>query len=375
MKLELPEYILGIDPYKPGKPMEELEREYGISDSIKLASNENPLGPSPKAIEAVRDCLNAVHRYPDGSGWTLVSKIAAKLKLKPENIVLGNGSDEIIGMLTRVLLQPGDEVVVPQPTFSMYDIMVRSAGAITVTVPLDAAMAVDLTAVRDNLTPRTRMVFICNPNNPTGTVITREKFEAFLHDLPAGIVVVIDEAYIEFVTDPDCVRGIDYLQEDSPLVVLRTFSKAYGLAGLRIGYAAMPAELSGYIHRVRQPFNAALPAQAAAAAALEDDAFLQQTLQTVHAGLETLHRSLGKAGIAYFPTQANFFLIHVGRSADEVFEQMLRKGVIIRSMTSYGYPDMIRVNVGLPHENQRLVKALCEVLGVEPIQPDGQNTG
>ncbi len=372
MKLDIPEYILGIDPYKPGKPMEELEREYGITDSIKLASNENPLGPSPKAIEAVRDCLNAAHRYPDGGGWALVSRIAAKLKLKPENIVLGNGSDEIIGMLTRVLLRPGDEVLVPQPTFSMYDIMVRSAGATTVSVPLDGAMAVDLTAIRGHLTPRTRMVFICNPNNPTGTVITREKFEAFLDDLPAGVVVVIDEAYIEFVTDPDCIRGTDYLREDLPLMLLRTFSKAYGLAGLRIGYAVMPAELSGYIHRVRQPFNAALPAQVAAAAALEDDAFLQRTLQTVRTGLTYLHRSLEKAGIAYFPTQSNFFLIHVGRSADDVFEQMLRKGVIIRSMTSYGYTDMIRVNVGLPHENERFVQALCEVLNVGPIPPDGQ---
>jgi histidinol-phosphate aminotransferase len=358
MNLDIPEYILDIDSYKPGKPMEELEREYGISDAIKLASNENPLGPSPKAIEAARACLDNVHRYPDGSGWALVSKIAAQLGLQPDNIVLGNGSDEIIGMLTRVLLRPGDEVLVPQPTFSMYDIMVRSAGAATVSVPLDGAMAIDLTAMHGRLTPRTRMVFVCNPNNPTGTVITRKQFEAFLRDLPAGVVVVIDEAYIEFVTDPDCVRGTDYLQEESPMVLLRTFSKAYGLAGLRIGYAVMPAELSGYIHRIRQPFNAALPAQVAAAAALEDDAFLQQTLQTVHTGLAYLHRSLQQLGIRYFPTQSNFFLIDVTRSADEVFEQMLRKGVIIRSITvrtAFSELNVRSVFLSFPDCSQKMV--------------------
>ncbi|KPJ76480.1 MAG: histidinol-phosphate aminotransferase [Deltaproteobacteria bacterium SG8_13] len=372
MKLEIPEYILGIDPYKPGKPMEELEREYGIRDSIKLASNENPLGPSPKALEAARACLDAVHRYPDGRGWALVSKIAAKFDLQPDNIVLGNGSDEIIGMLTRVLLQAGDEVILPQPTFSMYDIMVRSVGANPVPVPLDHSLAIDLPAMRSRLTPRTRMVFLCNPNNPTGTVITRKQFEAFLHDLPAGIVVVIDEAYIEFVTDPDCVRGTDYLREEPAVVLLRTFSKAYGLAGLRIGYAVMPAKLSGYIHRVRQPFNTALPAQVAAAAALADDAFLQRTLQTVHAGLAYLQRSLDRLGVRHYPTQSNFFLVDVQRSGDEVFEQMLRKGVIVRSMSSYGFADMIRINVGLPLENERFIQALSEVLGIGSMPPDGQ---
>ncbi len=363
MKLNIPDYILDIDPYKPGKPIQELEREYGIGDSIKLASNENPLGPSPKALEAARACLSSVHRYPDGSGWALVSKIAAKLNLEPENIVLGNGSDEIIGMLTRVLLQPGDEVLLPQPTFSMYEIMVRCSGARPVSVPLNASMAIDLTGMLERLAPRTRMVFLCNPNNPTGTVITGREFTAFLQELPPGIVVVVDEAYIEFVQDPLCARGTDYLREEPAVVLLRTFSKAYGLAGLRIGYGIMPSELSGYLHRVRQPFNAALPAQVAAAAALDDDAFLQQTIQTVHTGLAYLQRALEDLGIRCFPTQSNFFLIDVQRSADVVFEQLLRKGVIVRSMSAYGFTDLIRVNAGLPHENERFIATLTDVLG------------
>ena len=375
MKLDIPDYILAIDAYKPGKPIEELEREYGIRDAVKLASNENPLGPSPKAIEAARGCLDTVHRYPDGSGRPLVRKIAAKLNLDPDNIVLGNGSDEIIGMLSRVLLRPGDEVLLPHPTFSMYDIMVRSAGAKPVPVPLDDALRIDLTGVHAGLTPRTRMIFLCNPNNPTGAVITKDEFEAFLRDLPPGIAVVIDEAYIEFVTDRQCVRGIDYLQEEPAVVLLRTFSKAYGLAGLRIGYGIMPAALSGYLHRVRQPFNAALPAQIAAAAALDDDGFLRRTIRTVHSGLAYLHRSLDQLGIRYYPTQANFFLIDVQRNADEIFEQLLKKGVIVRSMRSYGYAELIRVNAGLPQENERFIKALADVLGTGSITADGQRAG
>lgn len=367
MHLKIPEYIHSIEPYKPGKPLEELQREYGITDAVKLASNENPLGPSPKALEAARVWLSSVHRYPDGSGSTLVSKIAAKLNLKPENVVLGNGSDEIIGMLTRVLLQPGDEVLLPQTTFSMYDIMARSAGAVPVPVPLDDSLAIDLDGILGRVTPRTRMVFLCNPNNPTGTMITAGQLEAFLQELPREIAVVVDEAYIEFVTDPQCARGIDFLLEEPAVVVLRTFSKAYGLAGLRIGYGIMPAELCGYLHRVRQPFNAALPSQAAAEAALDDDEFLQQTLQTVHAGLAQLQRSLQRWGIRFFPTQSNFFLIDVGRSADEVFEQLLRKGVIVRSMSAYGLPNLIRVNAGLPRENERFLQALSEALSAGPM--------
>ena len=362
MKLSVPEYIESIDPYKPGKPLDELEREYGISDSIKLASNENPLGPSPKAVEAIRAGLDTLHRYPDSHGFDLVAKLSEKLSVNPENIVLGNGSDDIIAMLTRTMLKPGDEAILPRPSFLMYEISVRSVGAMPVFVPLDDKLAIDLDELLRRVSSRTRMTFLCNPNNPTGTVFSENQFRAFLKSLPPEVIVVIDEAYIEFVRDRDCASGINYLDSDRTVVTLRTFSKAYGLAGLRIGYGVMEEALSGYIHRVRQPFNTSSLAQAAAIAALDDQAFLQETQQLVHEGLIYLFKSLDRLGFRYFPTQSNFFLIDVKKNADDVFELMLREGVIIRSMTSYGYPKYIRINVGLPGENERFIQAFEKVM-------------
>ena len=362
MKLSVPEYIESIDPYKPGKPLEELEREYGVRDSIKLASNENPLGPSPKAVEAIRTGMESLHRYPDGHGYELVAKLSEKLGVDSENIVLGNGSDDIIAMLTRALLKPGDEAILPQPSFLMYEISVRSVGAVPVVVPLDDSLAIDLDEMLRRVTSRTRMAFLCNPNNPTGTVFSEKQFRAFLSSLPAEVIVVVDEAYIEFVKDRDCARGINYLDADRAVVTLRTFSKAYGLAGLRIGYGVMRETLSSYLHRVRLPFNASSLAQIGAIAALDDEAFLQKTLHLVHEGLKYLFKSLDRLGFRYFPTQSNFFLIDVVQNADDVFEHMLREGVIVRSMTSYGYPNYIRISVGLPGENERFILAFEKVM-------------
>jgi len=357
MKLSVPDYILAIKPYSPGKPLEELEREYGISDSIKLASNENPLGPSPLAVKAIRNAIGNLNRYPDGSGHDLVKNIAEKLGVATGNIVLGNGSDEIIGMIARAFLRPGDEAIMPYPSFLMYNIMICSAGATPVQAPLKS-LCVDLDGIRDRISSRTRMIFICNPNNPTGTVVSKEDFKDFLQSIPDGVLLIVDEAYIEFVRDKNCAKGIDYLDSGIALVILRTFSKAYGLAGIRIGYGIMPQEISSLLNRVRQPFNANSLAQVGASAALEDKAFLGKTLSLVHEGLDFLYESLDRMNIKYFPTQANFFLIDVGKNADEVFEKMLRQGVIVRSMTSYGYPDYIRINVGLHEENVRFLNAL-----------------
>jgi histidinol-phosphate aminotransferase len=361
MIVKIPEYIQSIEPYKPGKPIDELAREYGIQRAIKLASNENPLGPSPMAVQAITLALSSLHRYPDGRGHDLTVKLSARLGFSPEHFVLGNGSDDLIGMLTRALLQPGDEAIIPVPSFLMYDIDVRSAGAVPIHVPL-RSLAICAKDLLERVTSRTRMVFICNPNNPTGTVMSRNDFETFIGSLPPGIVVVVDEAYMEFVRDPDCFKSTEYIQGDKPVVVLRTFSKAYGLAGLRIGYGIMAPELAGILHRIRQPFNASLLAQAGAVAALEDEGFLYKTVQTVHEGLDYLYAELDRIGIRYFPTQANFFLIDAGQDADVVFENMLKKGVIVRSMSSYGYPEYIRINTGLPEENKRLVQAIEQVL-------------
>lgn len=362
MKLSIPDSILSIKPYKPGKPLEELEREYGIERSIKLASNENPLGPSPMAVRAIQKALGKLNRYPDGRGHDLIQKISEHTGVLPPNIILGNGSDEIIGMLTCALLRSGDEAILPQPSFLMYEIMIRFADATPVFVPL-TDLAIDLKEIKSRITPQTRMVFLCNPNNPTGTVISPKDFEDFMGSIPPEVVVVVDEAYFEFVRDPrKCASSIEYLNETRPLVTLRTFSKVYGLAGLRIGYGIMPAAVADLLNRVRQPFNANSLAQVGARAALDDTDFLKKTLALTHEGLDFLYAELDRLGIKYFPTQANFFLIDVAKNADEVFESMLKHGVIIRSMASYGYPRYIRINVGLNEENARFIEVLEKVL-------------
>lgn len=362
MKLKIPDNILAIKPYKPGKPIEELEREYGIERSIKLASNENPLGPSPKAVKAIQEGLGQLNRYPDGSGYDLLQKLAEHLGVSPNNIILGNGSDEIIGMLTCALLRSGDEAILPQPSFLMYEIMTRFANATPVFVPL-TDLAIDLKAIMSRMTSRTRMVFLCNPNNPTGTAISKADFENFMDSISAEVIVVVDEAYFEFVREPEkCASSIEYLDEARPLVTLRTFSKIYGLAGLRIGYGIMPAAITDLLNRIRQPFNASSLAQVGAIAALDDQDFLQKTLTLIHQGLDFLYAELDRLKIKYFPTQTNFILIDVARDADTVFESMLKHGVIVRSMASYGYPRYIRINVGLETENARFIEVLENVL-------------
>jgi len=361
MKLDIPKYIGDIAPYVPGKPVEELERESGITDAIKLASNENPLGPSPQAMAAIGRVVAKLHRYPDGAGFELTRRLADCLKVLPSQIVLGNGSDDLLGMLARVLLQPGDEVVVPDPSFLMYTIVAQSAGALPIKVPL-RDLAMDLPAMLAQVGPRTRMVFVCNPNNPTGSVVSRQAFDAFLDALPAHVLVVLDEAYFEFVRDERCASGLGYLEAPRTVVTLRTFSKAYGLAGLRVGYGVMEASLAELLNRVRMPFNVNTLAQVAATAALDDVGFLEKTLATIHQGLDFLYAELARRGLRYFPSQANFFLIDVGRPADAVFQALLGQGVIVRSMRAYGYPHYIRLSVGLPEENRRFLNALDAVL-------------
>ena len=361
IELRLPQHILAIDPYVPGKPIEELERELGIRDSVKLASNENPLGPSPRAAAAIRAAIDRLHRYPDGAGHEFTAALATHLNCDPSNIVMGNGSDDIIALLANALLTPGDRAVMPRPSFLMYEIAVRTVGAEPVFVPLEQ-LSIDLDAILRAVDERTRLVFLCNPNNPTGTVIGQQAFERFLAALPPAVVVVVDEAYIEFVRDPQCLQSIDMAARDRPVVTLRTFSKLYGLAGLRVGYGVMPALLAQGINRIRQPFNVNLLAQIGARAALSDRAFVAATLELVHTGLDYLYAELGAMGLTCFPTQANFFLIDTGRDAQAVFEAMLRKGVIVRSMRGYGFPQYIRVNVGTPDENRRLIEALRAVI-------------
>jgi histidinol-phosphate aminotransferase len=263
--------------------------------------------------------------------------------------------------LVRTFLREGDEVIMPEPSFLMYEIMVQAGGGRPVKVALKERV-LDLESMAESISSRTCMIFVNNPNNPTGTIVSRDDFEAFLQRVPPGVIVVMDEAYIEFVQDRTCPTGLDYLDGEKTVVTLRTFSKTYGLAGLRIGYGVMKENLADLMHRVRQPFNTNLLAQVGALAALDDDAFLDKTVNTVHKGLDFLYREVEKLGLRYFPTQTNFFLIDLERDAKSVFENMLRRGVIVRPMTAYGYPNYIRISVGLPEENQRLVETLKKVI-------------
>jgi len=361
MKISVPDYILALKPYVPGKPLEELEREYGIENAIKLASNENPLGPSPRAAEAIHAAVGKLNRYPDGGGFELIHCIAAKFNIDSNAIVLGNGSDDIIALLAYTLLKPNDEVILPQPSFLYYEISTCSVGAIPVWAPLKSN-AIDFDGMLQKLTAKTRLIFLNIPFNPTGAIFSKAEFENFMAAIPPHVIVVLDEAYIEFVRAPGCANSMDYISPGSNIVGMRTFSKAYGLAGLRVGYGVMSPELSELLNRVRQPFNVNSLAQAAAIAALTDDEFLQKTVHHVHTELDFVYESLTGMGIDYIDSQANFLLIHVGRNADEIFNRLLKQGIIVRSMTSYDFPDHIRVNVGLHEENERFLEALEKVV-------------
>ena len=363
MKLTIPEHILAIKPYVAGKPIEEVEREYGIDNSIKLASNENPLGPSPMAIAAIREVLGNLHRYPDAGGYELTHAIAEEYNLDHRNIVLGNGSDDIIALLATVFLNPGDEVILPQPSFLFYEISLRSSGAVPIWVPLKSYKT-DLAGMFQKISPKTRLIFLNVPHNPTGSIILKREFEDFLSEIPPQIVIVLDEAYIEFTSSSNCVNSLEYLDRDIPIVGMRTFSKAFGLAGLRVGYGLMPSAVAELLHRVRQPFNVNALAQAAAKAALKDADFLKKTVDLVHDELEFIYTALDKLNLPYIRSEANFLMIEIGegQTADAVFEKMLSQGVIVRSMNAYGYPQHLRVNIGKHEENMRFLEVLEKVL-------------
>jgi histidinol-phosphate aminotransferase len=355
-------HLTQLTPYQAGKPLEELERELGLTDAIKLASNENPLGPSPLALAAIRDTLGSLHRYPDSHAYYLKDDLARHLGLTPQQLILGNGSDEVLDLLVRALVPPGGEVLSTTHTFLMYGLLTQAVGGIFRPVPLKDKR-VDLKAIAQAVTAQTRLILVNNPNNPTGTAFRRPEWEDFLATIPPTVTVVLDEAYIDFADDPQVPSCLDYLREDRPLVGLRTFSKAYGLAGLRIGYGFGPSELMDYLNRLRMPFNVNRLAQVAARAALQDTEFVARTRELVIEGKNLLYRELGRLGLTFIPSQANFVLIQVPRPGKEVYQAMLKEGVIIRAMDAYGFPEYIRINVGLPEENRRCLEALQKVLG------------
>ena len=357
---QVPEYIRSLIPYEPGKPIEEVEREYGIANSVKLASNENPLGPSPKAIAALRAKLDQLNLYPDGDCYYLKQALAQKLGVAPETLIFGNGSNEIIELAARTFLRPGDEAVMAQQAFVVYELIVQAVGARSRAVPL-RNFTHDLDAIAAAATERTRMIFLANPNNPTGTIFRRAQWEAFLGKVSPDALLIVDEAYFEYVQDAEYPNSLAYHSDDRPIVTLRTFSKLYGLAGLRIGYGIGSRELISLMQRVRQPFNVNAAAQWAAIAALADTDHVRRSLAVNRAGLEFLQKEFIRLGLDFVPSHANFILVRVGKG-HEVFQQLLRQGVIVRPTVGYRFPEYVRVTVGTAEENQKFIQALEKVI-------------
>lgn len=371
--------VLGLVPYSPGRPIEEVQRELGFDDVVKLASNENPLGPSPLALQAIREGLQGLHRYPDGGCYNLRETLGRSLGVKPEQLCFGNGSNELLELVTRAFVGPEDEVVMGHPAFIVYRSVCRAVGCQVREVPLKE-FAHDLDVMLQAVTPRTKLVFLGNPNNPTGTCVPVNDLYNFVRELPGHVILVVDEAYREYLPQhlqPDLLR---YIREGRYLLALRTFSKAYGLAGLRMGYGVGPPEMAEILNRVRQPFNVNALAQRAAVAALNDTNHLEETLRITETGRQNVQSLLKGLGLSCVPSVTNFVLVNVRTEGAAIASALFRKGVIVRSMEGYDLPTFIRVTIGTPEENIRAIEALGAVLeemeaAVKPSSPPGGRSG
>lgn len=351
--------ILKIASYVPGKSIEEVQKEYGSKRWVKLASNENILGPSPKALRAIQKELSKIHFYPEGPCSLLRQAIAQQFSLPEERIVISNGADNLILMIGCAFVNEGDEVIMADPTFTVYTNVTQIMGGKVIRVRLKE-FTHDLRGMLERVTRKTKLIFICNPNNPTGTTVNRKLFEDFLSVLPERVIVILDEAYGEFVEDPSSPRGLDYVGKKQ-LILLRTFSKVYGLAGLRIGYALGREDLIHCLYQVRDPFPVHRLAQVAAVAALKDKRHAQKTIRMVSEGRKFLYQELERIGLAYVPSQANFIFIDFNRDSEEVFRALLREGIIIRPGKAWGFPTFARVTIGRMEENRRFIRALDKI--------------
>ncbi|MDQ0192975.1 histidinol-phosphate transaminase [Paenibacillus wynnii] len=358
--------IVNLPVYKPGKPVEEVKKELGLNEVIKLASNENPYGSSPSAKAAIISELDNLSIYPDGSAAELTSALAAHLGVNSDNIIFGCGSDEIIALIARAFFLPGDETIMADQTFSVYKSNADIEGAVTIEVPL-AAGTHDLEAMLSKVTDRTKVIWVCNPNNPTGTIVSADALTTFLDSVPNQVMVVLDEAYSEYVTDLTYSDGIKLLERYPNLVVLRTFSKIYGLAALRIGYGVARPEIIKLINQVREPFNTSRVAQAGALAALGDQDYVQECRRLNAAGILQLQAEFKRLGLESFPAHGNFIMVDVRKSALDVFESLLRKGVIVRAGHRL-YPTYIRVTVGSAEQNKAFVEALEQILTEQGVR-------
>ena len=362
----VPPYIRELAPYVPGKPIEEVERELNMH-AIKLASNENPLGASPLAIAAAQKALAASNRYPDGSGFYLREALAKKHGIPVESIILGGGSTELIDLSARIALVPGDCGVTSYGSFPLYYIAIRATGASFLDVPM-RDYQFDLEAIARDLPEETKLIFLANPNNPTGTMFSADNLDTFLARVPEHILVVLDEAYYDYVDDPNYSRSIEVVRGGRNLIVLRTFSKVYGLAGLRIGYGIGPAALLAEMNKIRGPFNTSGVAQAAASAALDDTDHVRRSVESNRAGLAQLASGLHSLKIKFVPSVANFLLVIFGTDTEPLVEELLKHGVIVRPMRWMGFPMALRVTVGTHEENEKFLRALAEVRASLPLR-------
>ncbi|MBL8517874.1 MAG: histidinol-phosphate transaminase [Betaproteobacteria bacterium] len=358
-----PANIRTIAPYAPGKPISDVARELGMAeaDIIKLASNENPLGPSPKALAAIRSALNDLALYPDGGGFALKAAICKRFDVRPEQIILGNGSNDVLELAARTFLQPGDSAIYSQHAFAVYPLVTQAVGATGIEVPA-RDFGNDLDGMLAAIRPDTKLIFLANPNNPTGTFVSGAALHAFLARVPERVLVLVDEAYGEYLSGNDAYNSVPWLQAFPNLILSRTLSKAFGLAGLRIGFGFAQPALIDLMNRVRQPFNVNHLAMVAAVAALADEGFIEQSRALNTAGLGMLRKAFDQRGIAYLPAFGNFITFKVGASARQVFESLLKQGVIVRPIAGYGLPDYLRVTIGTAAQNERFLKALDDAL-------------
>ncbi len=361
MRPLVPPHIEKLSPYVPGKPIEETEREYGVRNVIKLASNENPLGPSPLALKAVAHAADKLHLYPDGTAYHLKRKLAAKHGVSPEEVFVAGGSNEIIELLIRTFMASDEEAVICQGSFIMYKVALQAHGRTYVEVPM-RNRAYDVDAMADRVGPKTRIIFLANPDNPTGTYFGRAAFERLLARCTQDTLVVMDEAYFEYVGTPDYPDATTYRRQHPNVVSVRTFSKIYGLAGLRLGYAVLDSQYVGYLNRTLMPFNVSSLALEGGLAALDDAEHVRRSIHVNREGMAWLQAELPRLGVDVLPSVANFVFIDLKRPSAPVYEALLRRGIIVRPIPNYGFPTAVRVSVGLPEENARFVKALREIL-------------
>lgn len=354
--------IFDLKPYIPGKPIEEVKRELGIDNIIKMASNENPLGPSPRALEAITKNLPQIHLYPDANCFELKKRLAEFYSIASDSVLIGNGSDELLKLLAEAFINRDDQVIFAQPTFSEYEFVSLIMGAECIKIPLKN-YTLDLEGIFQAITPKTKIIFICNPNNPSGTMVTSIQISTFMEQVPDDIIIVFDEAYSEYVESSDFPDSLDYVRQGRNVIVSRTFSKIYGLAALRAGYALTTAAIAQAIERVREPFNVNTLAQVGALAALDDHEYVLKSKQLNLEGKQYLYAELSRLGLNYVPSEANFILVDCGRSCRTVFNDLLQQGIIVRTCDHFGYPDFIRVTIGKPDDNQRFIKSLENVLG------------